>query len=94
MVGQDKVLLQLERNRLTRRDNSENTDFGRCSGLPYGSERHRRAFRQSGPRYRLALHRCWTQCLQTRLAGDGAEGPIPSSAAGVPMTGSSTEDHQ
>ena len=42
MVGQDKVLLQLQHNRPTRRDNSQNTDLGQCSGLPYGSERARR----------------------------------------------------
>ena len=93
MVGQDKVLLQLQRNQPTRRDNSQNTDLGRCSGLPYGSERARRGLQAAWaalpPPLTLGLDSMSRACRATvRMVTD------PLQRSGFPITGSSTEDHQ
>jgi hypothetical protein len=85
MVGQDKVLLQLQRNGPTRRDNSLNTDLGRCSGLQYGSERAR-----------PGLQATWA-ALPPRLTPmfDSIVRRVsyPLERRGFPITASSTENH-
>src|SRR5204862_7032442 len=64
MAGQDKVLLQLQRNGPTRLDNSQNTHLGRCSGWPNVSDLARPGLQATwAATARLAPYRCWTPCL-------------------------------